>query len=360
MDTCSILDPKTTVAKSGYLGNKPSISVVLPVYNSEKVLHECLSSIIEQDYDRERLEIIIIDGGSSDRTIEIARAHNVDMILENPLKTGEAGKAVGLKASNNEIVALIDSDNILPDRDWLLRMIEPFDDPEIIASEPISYTYRKTDGLITRYCALLGMNDPLCLFLGNYDRHSALTDKWTEMSHDVFDEDSYLKVSFDKHDLPTIGANGFLIRREALENYIERDYFFDIDILHELMESPGAEGIKIAKVKTGIVHIFSGNSKAFAMKQKRRVRDYIFYSKQGQRKYPWNKSKKAKIFKFIFYCLTTLPLLAQSVKGYLKKRDNAWFFHPIACWITLWEYGTGRTISIFKAAELERKDWQLK
>ncbi|MBI4743983.1 MAG: glycosyltransferase [Actinobacteria bacterium] len=84
-------------------------------------------------------------------------------IVPNNLKTGEAGKAVGVKAAKNEIIALIDSDNILPCDDWLKRMVEPFEDKEIIASEPIKYTYRKEDSFITRYCALMGMNDPLCL-----------------------------------------------------------------------------------------------------------------------------------------------------------------------------------------------------
>ncbi|MDO8727305.1 MAG: hypothetical protein Q7J35_14640 [Candidatus Methanoperedens sp.] len=49
-------------------------------------------------------------------------------------------------------------------------MTEPFQDREIAGTEPLYYNYRKEDGYITRYCAMLGMNDPLCLFLGNYDR----------------------------------------------------------------------------------------------------------------------------------------------------------------------------------------------
>jgi len=68
-----------------------------------------------------------------------------------------------VKHAKNEIIALIDSDNILPSGDWLSRMIEPFQDREIAGTEPLDYTYRKEDGYTTRYCAMLGMNDPLCL-----------------------------------------------------------------------------------------------------------------------------------------------------------------------------------------------------
>ncbi len=121
-----------------------------------------------------------------------------------------------MKHASGEIIALIDSDNILPERDWFARMAAPFDDPEIAGAEPLYYTYRKEDGYITRYCAMLGMNDPLCLFLGNYDRMCMVTGKWTQMPVIQEDKGNYFKIELDDKKLPTIGANGFLVRRDAL------------------------------------------------------------------------------------------------------------------------------------------------
>ena len=132
----------------------PSISIITPTYNSAKTLTSCLDSIKTQDYQGE-IEIIIADGGSTDSTLVIAQKYT-DKIYPNPLKTGEAGKAAGVKQAKNEIIALIDSDNILPSEDWLSRMIEPFKDREIAGTEPLYYTYRREDGYITRYCAMLG------------------------------------------------------------------------------------------------------------------------------------------------------------------------------------------------------------
>lgn len=201
-----------------------SISIIIPTLNSAKTLKDCLESIAIQDYPKDKVEIIVADAGSTDSTLTILSgftASNLQpptlniQVFSNKLKTGEAGKALGFKNAKNDIIAFIDSDNILPDKDWLKRMVEPFKDPEIIASEPIEYTYRATDGYITRYCALLGMNDPLCLFLGNYDRYCSLTGEWTEMPHKEDDKGGYLKIELDKMCLPTIGANGFLIRRSV-------------------------------------------------------------------------------------------------------------------------------------------------
>ena len=100
--------------------SNPSISIITPTYNSAKTLTFCLDSIKTQDYHGD-IEIIIADGGSTDTTLEIAQKYT-DNIYPNPLKTGEAGKAAGVKHAKNEIVALIDPDNILPSKDWLSRM----------------------------------------------------------------------------------------------------------------------------------------------------------------------------------------------------------------------------------------------
>ena len=337
----------------------PFISVVIPTLNSARTLRECLESVCAQEYPAERLEVVIADGGSVDATIDIIKlvgsrtAFGVKAV-PNPLKTGEAGKAAGLKYARGELVAFIDSDNVLPDRGWMRRMIEPFDDPEVTAAEPLEYVCRPEDGYITRYCAYLGMNDPLCLFLGNYDRYSAVTGKWTGMPYFAEDAGPWFKLKLDSRRLPTMGANGFIIRKEALEGCGIGDYLFDIDVVFELIRSrPGA---RFAKVKTGIIHIFSGSVRTFMRKQMRRVRDYRHYSSLGLRKYPWKGVDTMAVIRFIVSCLVVFPLLFQGAKGYMRRPTGAWLFHPVACWLTLGVYGFGAIRGLL-GGELKREGW---
>ncbi|MDY6893960.1 MAG: glycosyltransferase, partial [Thermotogota bacterium] len=327
--------------------------VVIPTYNSEKILPLCLESIRGQDYPEGKLEIIVVDGGSEDDTLEIAREYT-DKIFSNPLKTGEAGKAVGVKKAEGDIIALIDSDNILPDKDWLKNMVEPFEDEEIAGTEPLFYTHRKKDCYITRYCALIGMNDPLCLFLGNYDRYCLLTGRWTGLDVKQEDAGDYLKIELDDKAIPTIGANGFLIRRELLKLCSIDDYLFDIDIVYELV-SQGKN--KFAKVKTGIIHIFSGSISTFARKQRRRIKDYAYYNQLGLRRYPWSEISKKSLIKFLLYDILVIPLIVQALKGYTKKRDLSWFFHMPACWVTLVVYGWGTIRNAVNVEEEDRGRW---
>lgn len=333
------------------------LSIVIPTLNSERTLGECLDAILSQTMPRGDYEIVVADAGSCDSTLEIARSRGVDVIVPNPLKTGEAGKSAGIEASSGELIALVDSDNILPDAGWLERMVEPFSDPSVAGSEPIEYTSRADDPALVRYFALLGMNDPVCLFTGNYDRVSQVTGRWTGLNVPVQDMGGWLKLSLSEDALPTIGANGFVMRRSLLDNVKWKPYLFDIDVVHQAVASGSAV---FAKVKTGIVHLYCPRLRDFARKQRRRIRDFLYFSREKERTYPWDRQRRAGIVMFALSTVTVLPLIVQSVIGALRRPDRAWLYHVPVCWITLWEYSLGVMSKLvgFKPAMADRSLWQ--
>ncbi len=333
---------------------KPKVTIVIPTLNSARTLAKCLASINNQVY-LGKVEIIITDGGSNDDTLEIAQRYGVK-IYRNKLVTGEAGKALGYKKASGEIIGFIDSDNVLVTNSWLKMIVKPFlDDQEIVASEPISFEYRKKDDWLTRYFALLGMGDPVNLFTGLYDKYSWITDRWTGLNIKTKDEGSYLTFFIEK-EIPTIGANGFFIKKEELNKYPIKDYLFDIDVLKFLCERGK---VKIAKVKIGIIHLFSGNISAFARKQRRRIRDFLYFNKKGLRYFHNNQLKTFYgLIKFILATIFILPSLIQALTGYKRKKDWVWFFHPVACWLTLIVYGVETVKLPFTKGILNRKDWK--
>ena len=314
----------------------PFVSIITPVYNSEKVIAECLNSIANQDYPKEKIEVIIPDGGSKDATLKIIESFKKDLniiVCNNSLQTGEAGKSVGVEIAKGEIIALIDSDNIMPDNNYIKNMVEPFlIEPDIIGTEPLFFFFRETDRPLTRYFAMSGVNDPLCLFIGNYDKYSYITGNWTGFDLKIFDKEKYFIVGLDEKKIPTIGANGTFLKKEYLIKTNYKPYMFDIDVVYEILKT-GKN--KFVKVKTGIIHIYSPDLKSFIKKQSRRIFDFLFFSKEKKRTYPWAKFPVKGIFLFVISCLTVIPLLFQMISGFIKKRRWEWIYHPFICWFTL-------------------------
>ncbi|MGA7987070.1 MAG: glycosyltransferase family 2 protein, partial [Candidatus Dormiibacterota bacterium] len=90
-------------------GALPFVSVVIPVYNEEHYIEACLASVLDQDYPADRCEVIVADGGSTDRTRaiidEIALRHPNVRLIENPGRTQAHGLNLAILASRGEFIA---------------------------------------------------------------------------------------------------------------------------------------------------------------------------------------------------------------------------------------------------------------
>ncbi len=92
------------------------ISVVIPVYNEEKHIKECLEAL--RNNTRKPDEILLADGGSADRTREIAARFPEVTVLDNPKRTAAAGRNVGILRARGSVVAFADGDCIVREN-WL-------------------------------------------------------------------------------------------------------------------------------------------------------------------------------------------------------------------------------------------------
>lgn len=73
-------------------------TIVMPTYNSERTIEKALKSIRDQKFDQNQIEILVIDGGSTDRTIEIAERFGA-VIIPNEERVPEAAKRLGDRKS---------------------------------------------------------------------------------------------------------------------------------------------------------------------------------------------------------------------------------------------------------------------
>lgn len=93
------------------------ISVVVPAYNEQEYISQCLESLVSQDYPKDRYEILVVDNGSGDRTREIASTFDVTVVEKNSGHVGSVRNA-GARQAKGEFLAFIDADCVAP-ADWL-------------------------------------------------------------------------------------------------------------------------------------------------------------------------------------------------------------------------------------------------
>jgi cellulose synthase/poly-beta-1,6-N-acetylglucosamine synthase-like glycosyltransferase len=116
----------------------PTVSLVIPTYNEASIIARKLDNVLEIDYPRDKLEVVVVDSASSDETRSIvnrfARDHSrqLDIVLiEQPVRRGK-GDAINeaLRRARSEIIILTDADVTFPSNS-LSRLIENFYDSKI-------------------------------------------------------------------------------------------------------------------------------------------------------------------------------------------------------------------------------------
>ena len=105
----------------------PKVSVVIPMRNEEKFIKKCLESILQNDYPKDKLEIIIVDGMSSDRSKELAMEYESKYgfikVLDNPKRIQASALNIGIKESKGEIIIRMDAHTIY-DKDYIKNCVD--------------------------------------------------------------------------------------------------------------------------------------------------------------------------------------------------------------------------------------------
>ncbi len=107
------------------------ISIIIPAKNEEAYIGKCLQGISALNFDQTKLEVIVVDNGSTDQTKLVSRSNGAMVIDVRQGNIGEL-RNKGAQAANGEIFAFIDADCV-PDKDWLINAVKVLKDKTVAA-----------------------------------------------------------------------------------------------------------------------------------------------------------------------------------------------------------------------------------
>jgi glycosyltransferase involved in cell wall biosynthesis len=112
-------------------------SIIIPTYNEEKYIEQCLQSILHQNVNRTEFEILVSDGASLDKTCSIAEKL-ADKIIVHEKRGASVQRNYGAQEAQGEILVFIDADTHL-DSNFLAALKEQFVDKKVAAVSGIAY-----------------------------------------------------------------------------------------------------------------------------------------------------------------------------------------------------------------------------
>lgn len=109
----------------------PMVSVVIPIYNGEADLPDLINCLLSQTYPKDRVEYLLVDNNSSDRTLTILKTSakncpiTIHPLSENHIQSSYAARNTGIRTAVGEIIVFTDAD-CRPQPQWLTALIQPF------------------------------------------------------------------------------------------------------------------------------------------------------------------------------------------------------------------------------------------
>ncbi len=294
--------------------NKIWFSIIMPTYNSENTIEMALTSIRDQNMPDESIEILVVDGGSTDNTIEIAQKYNA-IILPNPKRFPEYAKRIGLDNARGRWVVFQDSDEVLTSNEQLSkrkRLLEKVEDGNgIYALMHDKYIPGQNCGIACAYINYFG--DPFSYVVYHLsesrikDNRKYLKKQCEEGNLYFYSDDSIIPIG----DGGTVTID--ILKAKELYGDFYKTQEFATSIFYNVVKKTHYVG---CIPNDNIVHYSLSNFSSYLRKLKFRVYTNLNDVKQSGYSVRAGTSailKKRKIL-FIIYCMVPAIPLIDSVR----------------------------------------------
>ncbi len=292
--------------------NFPRVSFIIPTLNAEAILENCLASIARQDYPREKIQIILADAHSKDRTREIGKKFGA-LILDDHGKNMEEGKRLALQHATGDYIVFVDADNEITHADYLARAVDALaKNPQALGVEGYYLPSPKMSSFCAYVTHRLHISDPMAWLMSANPRLVARegeVERWT--------------LPLGTFSYP-LGANGFVYRHADLKSVAADEKFQDTHVAMFLMKNGQREWLRLRG--RGVHHYYVQTLRGFVRKRRRAT--VHFLRVQEEMPVNWMKEKPpVPLWLAAFYCVSFVGPLWHTARGILRDGDPRWLWH---------------------------------
>lgn len=115
----------------------PAVTVIVPAYNEENTVAKTLNSLLNLDYPKDRLTLMVVDDGSKDKTLEVLKIFEERGVIVHTKENGGKGSAInyGIDRCKTDFIGVLDADSWVDDQS-LKRLVSLFNKQDVMAVTP--------------------------------------------------------------------------------------------------------------------------------------------------------------------------------------------------------------------------------
>ncbi|KKQ97034.1 MAG: Glycosyl transferase family 2 [Candidatus Woesebacteria bacterium GW2011_GWA1_39_12] len=317
-----------------------TVSIIIATLNSENTLPLVFESIKKQTFPQKLIEVIVVDGGSTDRTLFIARKNRA-RVINNPRTEQNYGKHLGYLRARGRYIMFLDSDEILKNKNSLKIRTQIFnlDDPvKIIVGS--GYTNPSGYPFVNKYINEFG--DPFSFFIYRLSKDSKIFVGEMRKRYKIIEEAKNYAI----FDLSGVGslpileltAGGSMIDAVFLKrNFPETKT--RVDLLNHAFYLIFSKSSRLAIAKgDAIAHYSASNLSKYLNKISWRVKSNIHYVSSvgmsgfvGRDRFQSGKKTNYKKYLFIPYSFSLIGPIIDSTYLVITRGDMRYFLHFPLC-----------------------------
>lgn len=315
----------------------------MPAYNSEDVISMALESIRKQNIDQDTVEILVIDGGSDDKTVDIAKSFGAK-VVPNEKRLPEFAKKIGFMNATGKYCMFLDTDEILVSDKCFsrrARVFEKYDYIHVISSTG-GPAPRDLNGA-ARYATRVG--DPFSSFVYHfYNGANYLSTMKKQFQCNRIEEGGWEFDYKNAEYYPLFDGQGLCVRTEFARGIQEEYDILDIttDIFCNIVDITKKSAILEDDF---ISHHQKTSFKKFMNKLKWRIKNNLFQDECVGFSSREKKQEHINFRKYLFlpYCILIIPVIINAIRLVITEKDLYFFMDIIyteavfvmICWYVL-------------------------